>query len=93
MTHQNKAREALEALYYIEECTKYMSSIHPHHFGIVRSALTILERLEGADRVALREAIEDLKSNVSKCGSISDYSDNSLDEVLKAARIIADMGE
>ena len=35
---------------------------------------------------ALEEAIADLESNVCGCGSISDYSDNSLDTVLKAAR-------
>ena len=93
MTHQNKAREALEwfnSHYCKSECS---------HYETIRRALTILERLEGVDRVALREAVErhNRFCNDENTTASDIYLDGQMgadNELFRqAARIIADMGE
>lgn len=90
MTHQNKAREALDKWKARMSFDKLRQmGLNADDYLTIRHALTLLERMESVDRVALREATrvcDKLFPQVFDKGSQAFV-------VLKAARIIADMGE
>jgi len=105
MTHQNKAREALELLSKIQgllilsNSVRTGQSIGDTHdvdelFSPIRS---ILERLEGVDRVALREALAILDRKRAKVPypevAFATLEPVDFVNIEKAARIVADMGE
>ncbi len=96
MTHQNKAREALA----LAICNEWETLVEQYP-KTIRHALTLLERLEGVDRVALREALkaEELYQE-SKCENATSLWEFHAKHkkyphkvVTEAARIVADMGE
>lgn len=99
MTNQNKAREALELLSKIQgllilsNSVRTGQSIGDTHdvdelFSPIRS---ILERLEGVDRVALREDIEAVHLWINDL--TTDFPYDCVESINEAARIVADIGE
>ncbi len=88
MTNKNKAREALDKWKTKTSFDKLRQmGLNADDYLTIRRALTILERLEGVDRVALREDIEAVHLWINDL--TADFPYDCVESINEAARLYA----